>query len=155
MIPGSLPEIREDEEWVLFVMASARTTVAASARQPLDATRFKNDGSYDYHITTIAMEETSGGLLNLAIEIIDVTRKRNILLNQASCSTFGKPDPVVTTQNNVIGLFVSHLELEKAYRLPADGSLAITLEELGAVARTARVTIIGYQRMPKNPPPRP
>ena len=151
----SLPQIRDDEEWVLFIMASARTAVAASTRVPLDSTKFKNDGSYDFYITSFASEETSGGLMNLAIEILDVTRKRNILGSQASLTTFGKPNPSATTQNNVVGLFTSNLDLDAAYRLPADGSLAITLEELGGAARTARVTVIGYQRMPKAPPLKP
>ena len=151
----SLPQIRDDEEWVLVVMASARTAVASLSRVPLDNTKFKNDGSYDYYITSIAMEETSGGLMNLAIEILDLTRKRNILASQASLTTFGKPNPTATTANNTVGLYTSNLDLDAAYRLPADGGLAITLEELGGAARTARVTIIGYQRMPKLPPLKP
>lgn len=148
-LPASLPPIRDDEEWVLYVMASARTAVAASARQPLDASRFRNDGSYDAFVTEIAMEETGGGLLNLAIEITDSSLKRNLLRDQASCTTFGKVDPLGTTANNTVAAYVARHELPQAYRLQAGSGFNIVLEELAGTARTARVTVISYVRMPK------
>lgn len=154
-LPVSLPPIGADEEWVPYIMASARTSVASSARQVLDTQRFRNDGSYDAYVTDVVMEETGGGLLNLAIEILDTQRKRDILKNQSSCVSLGTPDAVGQTLNNTLGFYTSRWALPTAYRLAADSGFQITLEELGGAARTARVTVIAYQKLRKQPPPQP
>jgi len=151
----ALPKIDETrEEWSLYVMSSARTTIAASvSRAALDSTRFQNEGTHDLYITDIALEETGGSLRSLEIEINDTVRKQDIFKNAASGATAAVVDPSGSTQNAVNGQFSAHFELKAAYRLPSKGTLQPYVTELDAAARTFRLTIVGYQRTPLSPPP--
>lgn len=154
MAHSALPQINEaTEEWSLYIMGSARTAIVASAsRTALDSTRFQNEGEYDLFITDIGMEETGGSLRSLDVEINDTVRKTNIFKNAASPTTVGIVDPSGSTQNAVHGQFSAHIELKAAYRLPAKGALQPFVSELDGAARTFRLTVIGYQRVPLYPP---
>ena len=142
-----LPPLPEDQEYVLYVMSSDRTALAASTRVPLDQTRYQNDGTADFYLTEIGMEETvSGALHDCALELKDIKANRNVFRNQTSFSTLGIVDAVTPAATRV----GAHYKLDKAYRIGPSGSFAPLVENLNASsARTVRVTLIGYQALKK------
>ena len=141
-----LPEIGPDEEFVLFVFASARTTAGASARTVLDQARFENDGSAPFYLTEVVMEVTTGQVNDLAIEITDTWRNRTVLKNQTSFKSLGAVEPAASGTDTS---GTCRFYLDAAYRVAERGSFNVIVEELAGTARTVRVTLIGYHRLPR------
>ena len=143
-----LPPLPEDQEYVLYVMSNDRTALAASTRVPLDQTRYQNDGTADFYLTEIGMEETvAAAFYDCALELKDIKANRSVFRNQATFSSLGRVEAAASASVEA----AAHFELKKAYRIGPTGSFAPLVENLNASsARTVRVTLIGYQALKKS-----